>query len=153
MAGAWKFAKDKGARAGEVLFIDARNLGHMVDRAERALSDEDIARIATTYHSWLGREADASPVGGRVPSRSDGVSRPADYENTPGFAYSATLAEIKAADYALTPGRYVGAAEVEDDDEPIEEKLARLRVELETQFAESARLAEVVREQLGRVDV
>ncbi|MFM9597361.1 N-6 DNA methylase, partial [Streptomyces scabiei] len=91
---------------------------HMVDRAERALSDEDIALIAATYHSWLGREADASPVGGRVPSHSDGVSRPADYENTPGFAYSATLAEIKAADYALTPGRYVGAAEVEDDGEP-----------------------------------
>jgi len=150
----WFFAKDKGARAGEVLFIDARNLGHMVDRAERALSDEDIAKIADTYHSWLGREADASPVGGRVPSHSDGVSRPvAPYENTPGFAYSATLAEIKAADYALTPGRYVGAAEVEDDGEPIEEKLARLRAELEAQFAESARLAEVVREQLGRVDV
>ncbi len=149
----WFFAKDKGARAGEVLFIDARNLGHMVDRAERALSDDDIAKIADTYHSWLGREADASPVGGRVPSRSDGVSRPAAYENTPGFAYSATLAEIKAADYALTPGRYVGAAEIEDDGEPIEEKLARLRAELEAQFAESARLADVVREQLGRVDV
>ena len=147
----WFFAKDKGARAGEVLFIDARNLGHMVDRAERALSDEDIAKIADTYHSWLGREEDVSPVGGRVSSHSDGVPRPADYENTPGFAYSATLAEIKAADYALTPGRYVGAAEVEGDGEPIEEKLARLRAALEAQFAESARLAEVVRAQLERI--
>lgn len=151
----WFFAKDKGARAGEVLFIDARNLGHMVDRAERALSDEDIAKIADTYHAWLGKPTPS--FGGRVPSRSDGVPRPAPeptpYEDIPGFCYSAPLAEIKAADYALTPGRYVGAAAVEDDGEPIEEKLARLRAELEAQFAESARLAEVVREQLGRVDV
>ena len=132
----WFFAKDKGKRAGEVLFIDARGLGHMVDRAERALSDDDIARIAGTFHAWRGVESEA--VSG-------------DYADVPGFCYSATLAEIKAADYALTPGRYVGAAEAEDDGEPIEEKLARLRAELEAQFAESARLAEVVREQLGRV--
>ncbi|WP_295843470.1 class I SAM-dependent DNA methyltransferase [uncultured Microbacterium sp.] len=133
----WFFAKDKGARAGEVLFIDARNLGHMVDRAERALSDDDIAKIAGTFHAWRGIESDAALD---------------EYENVPGFCYSATLAEIKAADYALTPGRYVGAAELEDDGEPIEEKLTRLRAELEAQFAESARLADVVREQLGRVD-
>ncbi|WP_336641442.1 class I SAM-dependent DNA methyltransferase [Microbacterium sp. USHLN272] len=134
----WFFAKDKGARAGEVLFIDARNLGHMVDRAERALSDDDIAKIAGTFHAWRGIESDAALD---------------EYADVPGFAYSATLAEIKAADYALTPGRYVGAAEVEDDGEPIEEKLARLRVELEAQFAKSARLADAVREQLRRVDV
>ncbi|MGK3950948.1 type I restriction-modification system subunit M [Microbacterium sp. I2] len=132
----WFFAKDKGARAGEVLFIDARNLGHMVDRAERQLSDDDIAKIAGTFHAWRGIESDAAPD---------------EYADVPGFCYSATLAEIKAADYALTPGRYVGAAEVVDDGEPIEEKLARLRVELEAQFTESVRLAEVVREQLGRV--
>ena len=70
----------------------------------------------------------------------------------PGFCKSATLAEIKAADYALTPGRYVGAADVEDDGEPIEEKIARLTKELYAQFDESARLAAVVREQLGRVE-
>lgn len=132
----WFFAKDKGKRAGEVLFIDARNLGHMVDRAERALSDEDIARIAGTFHAWRGIESDATA---------------GEYTDIAGFAYSATLAEIKAADYALTAGRYVGAADIEDDGEPIEEKLARLRAELENQFAESARLAEVVRQQLARV--
>jgi type I restriction enzyme M protein len=132
----WFFAKDKGDRAGQVLFIDARNLGHMVDRAERALSDNDIAKIAGTFHSWRGIESDNST---------------GEYADVPGFCYSATLAEIKAADYALTPGRYVGSPEAEEDGEPIEEKLARLRAELETQFAESARLAEVVREQLGRV--
>lgn len=139
----WFFAKDKGKRAGEVLFIDARNLGHMVDRAERALSDEDIARIADTFHAWIGRDAVAERAQGET-------SRPL-YEDIPGFCRSATLADIKAADYALTPGRYVGAAELEEDGEPIEEKLARLRAELEAQFAESARLANVVREQLGRV--
>lgn len=139
----WFFAVDKSAgkggsidRTGEVLFIDARNLGHMVDRAERALSDEDIAKIAGTFHAWRGIESDA--VSG-------------EYEDVPGFCKTATLAEIKAADYALTPGRYVGAAEIEDDGEPIEEKLARLKGELYAQFDESDRLAAVVREQLGRV--
>lgn len=159
----WFFAKDKSAgaggsidRTGQVLFIDARNLGHMVDRAERALSDDDIAKIAHTYHSWRG--IDIPPVverGREAPEskRSNDTenSTPTEYIDIPGFCYSATLAEIKAADYALTPGRYVGAAEVEDDGEPIEEKLTRLRAELEAQFDESARLAALVREQLGRV--
>ena len=138
----WFFAKDKTAgkhgavdRTGQVLFIDARNLGHMVDRAERALSDEDIAKIADTFHAWRG-----SPS-------ADGK----EYADEAGFSYSATLAEIKEADYALTPGRYVGAADVEDDGEPIEKKIARLKNELFEQFEESERLAGVVREQLVRV--
>ena len=138
----WFFAKDKSTgehgsvdRTGQVLFIDARNLGHMVDRAERALSDEDIAKIAGTFHAWRGS---ASAAG-------------AEYDDEAGFCYSASLEEIKAADYALTPGRYVGAGEVEDDGEPLEEKIARLKKELFYQFDESDRLAQVVREQLGRV--
>lgn len=143
----WFFAKDKTAgrggavdRTGQVLFLDARNLGHMVDRAERALSDADIALIADTFHAWRG-----------TPTIDEDAPR--EYADVPGFAYSATLAEIKAADYALTPGRYVGAAEVEDDGEPLEQKLARLTAELYAQFEESDRLARVVREQLGHVDV
>lgn len=133
----WFFAKDKGARAGEVLFIDARNLGHMVDRAERALSDDDIARIARTYHAWRGTASavDAGLV----------------YDDVAGFCKTVSLAEIKDAGYALTPGRYVGAAEAEDDGEPVEEKIARLTKELFEQFDESARLERVVREQLERV--
>jgi type I restriction enzyme M protein len=138
----WFFAKDKNAgeygsvdRTGQVLFIDARNLGIMVDRAERALSDEDIAKIAGTFHAWRGSAS------------SEGKA----YEDEAGFCYSATLAEIKEADYALTPGRYVGAADVEGDGEPIEEKIARLKNELFAQFEESERLANVVRKQLGRV--
>lgn len=132
----WFFAKDKGARSGEVLFIDGRDLGHMVDRAERALAREDIAKISGTFQAWRG-------IG------SDSLASP--YVDVPGFCYSATLAEIKAVDYALTPGRFVGASEAEEDGEPIERKLARLSHELETQFVESARLAAVVREQLGRM--
>ena len=141
----WFFAKDKTKgekgsidRTGQVLLIDARNLGHMIDRKERALSDDDIAKIVGTFHAWRGTASatDASLT----------------YQDEPGFAYSATLAEIKAADYALTPGRYVGAAEVEEDAEPIEEKIERLSSELFAQFAESERLAAVVRQQLGRVN-
>lgn len=138
----WFLAKDKAAgkkgsidRQGQVLFIDARNLGYMVDRAERALSDEDIAKIAGTFHAWRGTHS-----AGEVA-----------YADEPGFCYSADLAEIKDADYALTPGRYVGAAPIEDDGEPIEEKIARLTGELYAQFDESDRLQKVVREQLGRV--
>jgi len=171
----WFFAKDKTAgahgsvdRTGQVLFIDARNLGHMVDRAERALSDDDIALIADTFHAWRGTPP-VEPVETETPvvkpvetetpvveqralrARRDPDLPETPYADIPGFCYSATLAEIKAADYALTPGRYVGAAEVEDDGEPIEEKIARLSAELFAQFDESDRLAAVVREQLGRV--
>ncbi len=137
----WFFAKDKTAgrqgsvdRSGQVLFVDARALGYLVDRAERDLSTDDIRRIGDTYHAWRG-----SP------------SAKAEYADVPGFCRSATLAEIKAADYALTPGRYVGAAEVEDDGEPLDQKIERLTKELLDAFDESARLEQVVREQLERL--
>lgn len=140
----WFFAKDKSAgvcgsvdRTGQVLFIDARNLGYMVDRAERSLSDEDIAQIANTFHSWRG-SASAQEAA-------------LEYEDRPGFCYSATLKEIKDADYSLTPGRYVGVAEVEDDGEPIEVKIERLSAELIVQLDESERLVASVRAQLARV--
>jgi type I restriction enzyme M protein len=141
----WFFARDKtpgtggGAdRRGEVLFVDARDLGYMVDRAERALSDDDIAKIADTYHAWRGTDSAAR--------------KKLVYEDVPGFCKSATLAEIKDADYALTPGRYVGSAATVDDGEPIDTKIARLSKELLEAFDESARLEKVVREQLGRLD-
>ena len=140
----WFFAKDKtrGARgsvdrSGQVLFVDARALGFMVDRAERALSDEDIARIADTFHAWRGTVSAAG----------------AGYEDVAGFCKSATLAEIKASDYALTPGRYVGAADAEDDGEAIEAKIERLTKDLLTQFNQSSQLERVVRERLVMLDV
>ena len=140
----WFFAKDKTAgpggsvdRTGQALFIDARNLGHMVDRAERAFGDEDIDKIANTFRAWRGTES----------ATNAGLT----YEDEPGFSYSATLAEVKAADYVLTPGRYVGAADVEGDGEELELKIDRLTTELMAQFEESERLADAVRQQLGRV--
>ncbi|AWS41687.1 class I SAM-dependent DNA methyltransferase [Streptosporangium sp. 'caverna'] len=143
----WFLTKDKtpqgtkalSERRGEVLFIDARNLGTMIDRTERILTDDDLARIADTYHAWRGTES----------VKTKGLK----YEDVAGFCYSATLEEIREHDFVLTPGRYVGAAETEDDPdaEPMEERIARLREELFEHFEESARLEKVVREQSGRI--
>jgi len=138
----WFFAKDKSKgkqgsidRTGQVLFIDARELGHMVDRAERDLSVDDIKRIGDTFHAWRGADSATS-----------------EYEDVPGFSRSATLAEIKAADYALTPGRYVGAAEAATDGEEIEVKIKRLSEELLAALDDSRRAAGLVRKQLERLD-
>jgi len=142
----WFFAKDKskgnhGAvdRSGQVLFIDARSLGFMVDRAERSLGDADIAKVAATFHAWRGTTS----------AREAGLT----YEDLAGFCYSAPLAEIKAAEYSLTPGRYVGAADVADDGEPIADKIERLTKQLFEQFEESERLTEIIRHQLRGIDV
>lgn len=138
----WFFAKDKRTgpqgsvdRTGQVLFIDARQMGHMVDRAERALSEEEVVRIGDTYHAWRGTASAAA---------KDIV-----YEDVLGFCRSVTAEEIKAADYALTPGRYVGAAELKDDGEPIADKIARLKADLVAALDESAQLEAIVRSQLG----
>jgi len=144
----WFLAKDKSAqgakrltdRSGQVLFIDARALGVLVNRTERIFSDDEINRIAGTYHTWRGTES----------ARISGL----EYEDVPGYCYSATLAEVRTHDHVLTPGRYVGAAEIDDgDDEPIGSKVARLTGELYAHFAESARLEQEVRRQLERIDV
>jgi type I restriction enzyme M protein len=113
-------------RRGQVLFIDARRMGRMVDRTHRELTDEDIARIANTYHAWRG-EKDAG-----------------QYKDVPGFCKSATLEEVRKHGYVLTPGRYVGAAEQEEDDEPFEAKMARLVAQLAEQQAEVRRLDEAI---------
>ncbi len=120
-------------RRNETLFIDARKMGALVDRVHRELTEEEIARIAGTYHAW----------------RSDkGAGK---YEDVPGFSKSATTDEIATHGHVLTPGRYVGAEAAGDDDEPFEEKMKRLRAQLEEQFAESARLEKVIRENLRRM--
>ena len=103
----------------------------MEDRTHRVLPEAHIAKIAGTYHAWRG-DADA---GG--------------YADAPAFCKVATLEEIKANGYVLTPGRYVGAAADEADGEPFAEKMARLTATLEQQFAESAWLEAVIRESLG----
>jgi type I restriction enzyme M protein len=131
----WFLARDKRNgkfrdRRRQTLFIDARRMGYLVDRVHRELSDEEIARIAGTYHAWRG-EAGAG-----------------EYKDIPGFCKSATTEEIAAHGYVLTPGRYVGAEEIEDDGEPFEEKMARLTAKLEEQFQESARLEAAIRRNL-----
>ncbi|MHC5828536.1 MAG: N-6 DNA methylase, partial [Nostoc sp.] len=118
---------------GETLFIDARKMGVLLDRVHRELTVEDIARIAQIYHAWRGEK-----VAG-------------EYEDIPGFCKSAKLEEIVLHGYVLTPGRYVGAEELEDDDEAFEEKMLHLTKKLEQQFDESARLEAAIRESLGRL--
>jgi len=143
----WFFSADKGPRAagrptdrrGDILFIDARSAGTLLDRTERVLTEADIARIAGTYHAWRGTAS----------ARAGGLK----YADIPGFCYSASLGEVRAHDHVLTPGRYVGAAESGDPDgEPLAEKIDRLTGELRTCFAESARLEQVIRGQLERLD-
>ncbi|MFJ2031685.1 type I restriction-modification system subunit M [Streptosporangium sp. NPDC087985] len=143
----WFLTKDKtpqGARAlterrGEVLFVDARNLGAMIDRTERILTDDDLAKIADIYHAWRGTES----------AKAKGLK----YEDVAGFCYSATLNEIREHDFILTPGRYVGAAEVEEDPdaEPVEERIMRLTKELFEHFEESTRLESVVQGHLRKI--
>ena len=120
---------------GEVLFIDARKLGHMVDRTSKAFSDDDIAKIAGTYHAWRG-EPDANA-----------------YEDEPGFCKAATLEEIKAHNHVLTPGRFVGAAAAETDDVPFEERFTALKETLAEQFAEADELAATIRARLAGIGV
>ncbi len=137
----WFLARDKSGKAtrggqplrnrkGETLFIDTRKLGVMVDRTHRELTGEEVARIASTYHAWRGE-------------RGAGA-----YADVPGFCKSATIEEIGGHGYVLTPGRYVGAAEAEDDGEPFEDKMKRLVTKLAEQFAESKRLQRAIERNL-----
>jgi type I restriction enzyme M protein len=144
----WFLAKDKspqGAkrlaeRRGEILFIDARNMGEMVDRTERVLTEVDLAKIAGVYHAWRGTAS----------AREAGLA----YADEAGFCFSADLATVREHGYVLTPGRYVGAVEAEEESaEAVGERIAELTEELYGLFEKSAELEKMVREQLGRVDV
>ena len=114
----------------KVLFIDARKLGHMIDRKVRELSEHDIRKIADTYQNWRqGKE----------------------YEDVLGFCKEATIDDITAQDYILTPGRYVGIEQEDDDGEPFEEKMKRLTSELAEMFVKSHELEEEIRKKLGAI--
>ncbi len=128
----WFLARDKKNgrfrdRRGQTLFVDARNLGIMIDRVHRDLTDANIRQIADTYHAWRGDK--------------DSKQK---YEDIPGFCMSATLDGIRKHGHILTPGRYVGAAVVEDDGEPFDEKMARLTATLREQTEQSAKLDETI---------
>lgn len=131
----WFITKNKAAighrdRKGEILFIDARELGYMEDKVHRNFNDEDIQKIAGTYHSWRGEE---------------GVG---EYKDIKGFCKSAKLDEVREHEYIITPGRYVGIEDIEDDGEPFEDKMGKLTSELAEQFAKSRKLEEEIRENL-----
>ena len=125
----WFFNRDKKHK-GQTLFIDARKMGDMVNRRLRELSDEDIKKIANTYIAWQNEDG---------------------YEDVQGYCKVASIDEIKEHDYILTPGRYVGIEEVEDDGEPFEEKMERLTTTLANQFKKSRELEEEIRKQLGGI--
>jgi type I restriction enzyme M protein len=132
----WNLTNDKTQRGrdrcGETLFIDARQMGTMKTRVERVLTDEDIAKIGDTVHAWRGD--------GEVPDA---------YEDVAGFCYSAKLEEIEKNGFVLTPGRYVGAADIEDDGEAFEEKMKRLTGLLKQQQEEGARLDQQIARNLA----
>ena len=125
----WFFNRDKKHK-GQTLFIDARKMGDMVNRRLRELSDEDIKKIANTYIAWQNEDG---------------------YEDVQGYCKVASIDEIKEHDYILTPGRYVGIEEVEDDGEPFDEKMDRLTTTLANQFKKSRELEEEIRKQLGGI--
>ncbi len=127
----WILRKGKTEQSqNKVLFIDARKLGHMIDRRVRELSEDDIRKIADTYQNWRqGKE----------------------YEDIQGFCKEASLEEIDEQDYILTPGRYVGIEEQEDDGESFDEKMKRFTTELSELFDKSLELQNEIRESLGAI--
>ena len=129
----WFLAKNRANgkfrdRRGETLFIDARKLGRLDTRVHRVLDPEDVERIASTYHAWRNKDG--------------------DYEDVAGFCKSATSEEIKSHECVLTPGRYVGAEDVEEDEEPFEERMSRLTARLRSQFDRSSELESKIRARL-----
>lgn len=146
----WFMTKSKAAdpakgyrnRQGETLFIDARNLGSMIDRTTKELTADDIANIADTYHAWRSMPEELAE---RV---KRGDSRLAQYEDQAGFCKVATITEIKANDYVLTPGRYVGAAEQEDDGVAFETKMRELSQTLFAQMKQAEELDKAIRQNL-----
>ena len=135
----WFLARDKSNgkmrdRRGQTLFIDARKHGSLRDRIHRELTDDEILKIASTYHAWRG-EKDSE-----------------EYSDVPGFCKSVSIQEITTHSFVLTPGRYVGAQEMlGDDDELFEEKVERLSSVLESQFEESSRLEKTIKSNLEKI--
>jgi type I restriction enzyme M protein len=142
----WFLARDKSAnghrdRRGEILFIDARKLGHMVDRTRREFSADDVAKIAETYHRWRNRP------------ETNEVAGLSAYEDEPGFCRAAPLDEVRDHGHVLTPGRYVGAADEDDDVLSFEERFDGLRTKLAEQFDAGRSLEERIAAALGNVGV
>ena len=137
----WFVARDKQNskfrdRRGEVLFIDARKLGVLVDRRHRELTQEDTKKIADTYHAWRGELVDGNKL---------------EYADVAGFCMSIKLEEIRKQNHILTPGRYVGAEEEEEDEEVFDEKMKKLTGELEKLMETGQTLDEKIKENLKKI--
>ncbi len=149
----WFISKDKRGnnekgilkrrdRQGETLFIDAREMGSMVNRTLKELTNDDIAKITETYHIWRGEELATDSI------EPESANKEQEYEDVAGYCKSATLADIKANDYVLTPGRYVGAADIADDGIPFETKMSELSQTLYSQMSQSDELDKAIRKNL-----
>lgn len=126
----WFISKNRENRKDKILFIDARKMGTMVTRKHRELSDEEIRQIYDTYHNWRDQKG---------------------YEDIQGFCKSVSIEEVRSHEYILTPGRYVGIEEAEEDGEPFDEKMTRLTGELAEMFAKSHHLEDEIRQRLGAI--
>jgi type I restriction enzyme M protein len=133
----WFLRRGKSKRKGEVLFIDARNLGEMVSRRNKALMTQDILKIADTYHAWLGDKTENPEYG--------------EYKDIAGFCKSVTLEELENKEFVLTPGRYVGLEDEEDDGIPFEEKMSDLTSKLAKKMAEGNLLDEEIKKNLEKI--
>ncbi len=131
-ASLWFLRRNKTTRKGQILFIDARDMGQLINRRQRILTEEDIRKIADTYHNWLKEDE--------------------SYQDISGFCKSATLEEVRALDYVLTPGRYVGLPD-EDDDFDFEERFLKLKAEFLEQLKEEERLNKLILDNLEKVEV
>ncbi|MCP5534776.1 MAG: SAM-dependent DNA methyltransferase [Akkermansiaceae bacterium] len=134
----------------ETLFIDARKMGSMISRTQKELSAEDIAQITDTYHAWRsGSNGAPAPSSSSITKDAAGATSLPAYQDKAGYCKSATLEEIKKHDYVLTPGRYVGAAALEDDGIPFETKMTELSQTLYAQMDESKKLDQTITENLN----
>ncbi len=137
----WFLSRRKEGRLDKVLFVDARNLGYLINRRTKDFTDEDIAKISDTYHAW--RDSIRH-------SRESG--NPVKYEDVPGFCKSVTLDEIREKDYVLTPGRYIGLPE-DVDDFDFAERFGKLKAELDEQMKEEVRLNELIWKNLAKLEI
>ena len=142
----WFLTKGKRLRQGEVLFIDARKLAVMISRVQCEFTDEVIARIANTVAAWRGEPLPLPPA---EEGRGEGVRHEATYEDIPGYCRTVKLSEIAEHGHVLTPGRYVGAEMVKDDDEDFAVKMQALTETLGEQMAKGAELDLAIRQRLG----
>lgn len=137
-AALWFMSRDRSNhnfrdRRNEILFIDARNLGHLINRRTRELSPEDVHKITSTYHNWRALTSSATPYG-----------------DIPGFCAAAPISKVAELDYVLTPGRYVGLPDDEDDFDFVS-RFSGLKAELEEQLKEEAELNKIIAENLSKI--